>query len=83
MSTLKGRLRKNSFLFFLKKSYPKNFAEMLARIKKYVNIEGAMALHEKSSKVIALHEKSPVSKLQEKKVDGGDTGRDEVQRSQR
>lgn len=45
MTTLKGKLQKNAFLFSLEKRYPKEFAKMLARMKKYVNVEEAWTWH--------------------------------------
>lgn len=38
---LKSGLLKNVFLFSLEKRYPKDFAEMLARVEKYVNAKKA------------------------------------------
>ena len=41
MAALKGGLQKNDLLFFLKKKYPKNFADMLARAESYARAEEA------------------------------------------
>lgn len=49
MFMLKDILHKSSFLFFLGKRYLKNFAKILAQVKKYANIKKEMALHKKSS----------------------------------
>ena len=41
MAALKGGLQKNDLLFFLKKKYPRNFIDLLARTEGYVRAEEA------------------------------------------
>lgn len=39
MTAQKGRQKRNAFLFLLKTRYPKDFSEILARVKKYANVK--------------------------------------------
>lgn len=39
MIALKGRLQRNAFPIFIEERYSRDFIEMLARVKKHVNVE--------------------------------------------
>ena len=61
--TMKSRLQKSSFLFFLQKKPLWDFAEMLARAEKYANTEEAFMAHgppsvQKDEKVEEPHPKT-------------------------
>lgn len=45
MIAMKSGLQKNTFLFFLEKTYPQNFIEMLIRVEKYANTEEVYNAH--------------------------------------
>lgn len=45
MTTLKRGLHKNAFFFFVGKTYPWNFMEMLIRVEKYANVEKVYNIH--------------------------------------
>ena len=49
MAALKGGLRKNDLMFSLKKKYPRNFADLLARNERYVNVEEAFKLKDEEA----------------------------------
>lgn len=45
MTDLKSGLQKNTFLFFLEKTYPKDFVEILTRAEKYANTDEVYDMH--------------------------------------
>ena len=49
MAALKSGLPKNDLLFFLKKKYPRDFADLLARAEGYVRAEEAFKLKDKEA----------------------------------
>ena len=49
MAALKGGLQKNDLLFSLKKKYPRDFADLLARAKGYARVEEAFKLKDEEA----------------------------------
>ena len=49
MAALKSSLQKNDLLFSLKKKYPKDFADPLARAKGYARAEEAFKLKDEEA----------------------------------
>ena len=49
MAALKSGLQKNDLLFFLKKKYPRNFADLLARVEGYARAEEAFKLKDEEA----------------------------------
>ena len=49
MAVLKGGLQKNDLLFSLKKKYPRNFADLLARAEGYARAEEAFKMKDKEA----------------------------------
>ena len=49
MAILKSSLQKNNFLFFLKKKYPRDFANLLARAEGYARAEEAFKMKDEEA----------------------------------
>ena len=49
MAALKSGLQKNDLLFFLKKKYPRNFADLLAQAKGYIRAEEAFKMKDEET----------------------------------
>ena len=49
MAALKGGLQKNDLLFSLKKKYPRDFADLLARAKGYARAEEAFKIKDEEA----------------------------------
>ena len=49
MAALKGGLQKNDLLFFLKKKYPRDFADLLARAEGYARAEKAFKMKDEEA----------------------------------
>ena len=49
MATLKGGLQKNDLLFSLEKKYPKDFADLLARVEGYARAEEAFKMKDEET----------------------------------
>ena len=49
MAAMKGSLQKNDLLFFLKKKYPRDFADLLARVEGYARAEEAFKLKDEEA----------------------------------
>ena len=49
MAVLKSGLQKNDLLFFLKKKYPRDFADLLARVKGYARAEEAFKMKDEQA----------------------------------
>ena len=49
MAALKGSLQKNDLLFFLEKKYPRDFADLLARVEGYAQAEEAFKMKDEET----------------------------------
>ena len=49
MAALKGDLQKNDLLFSLKKKYPRDFADLLARAEGYARAEEAFKMKDEET----------------------------------
>ena len=49
IAALKGGLQKNDLLFSLEKKYPRNFADLLARVEGYARVEEAFKMKDEET----------------------------------